>query len=80
MLEELKKHTVIPVVVIEDENDAVPLADALLAGGMKVIEITFRTKAAEEAIKKVKKLFPNAYRRGNCCYFRAGGTCSKCRS
>lgn len=41
---------VIPVVVIEDMNHAVPLARALLAGGISVIEVTLRTSAAIEAI------------------------------
>jgi 2-dehydro-3-deoxyphosphogluconate aldolase/(4S)-4-hydroxy-2-oxoglutarate aldolase len=42
----LRVSPVIPVVVIEDEDDAVPLAQALVAGGVKVIEVTLRTEAA----------------------------------
>jgi len=41
---------VIPVLVLERAEHAVPLADALLAGGLGVVEITFRTAAAAEAI------------------------------
>jgi len=58
MLNELLKRPVIPVIVIEDVNDAEPLAEALLAGGMDVIEITFRTAAAPEALRRIKKAFP----------------------
>lgn len=58
MLNELLKRPVIPVIVIDDANDAEPLAEALLNGGMDVIEITCRTAAAEEALTRVKKAFP----------------------
>ena len=58
MIEELKKHPVIPVVVIDDAADAVSLAAAILKGGMNVIEITFRTAAAAGAIEQIKKAFP----------------------
>lgn len=44
---------VVPVVVIEDATDAVALAQALLAGGLPVAELTFRTQAAVEAIRAV---------------------------
>ena len=56
---ELVKRPVIPVIVIDDANDAEPLAEALLAGGMDVIEITCRTTAAPEALRRVKKAFPD---------------------
>lgn len=49
---------IIPVVVIEDAGDAVPAAKALLAGGIGVMEITFRTPCAEEAIRSVAKEVP----------------------
>lgn len=58
MLNELLKRPVIPVIVIDDANDAEPLAEALLEGGMDVIEITCRTAAAPEALARVKKAFP----------------------
>jgi len=58
MLNELLKRPVIPVIVIEDANDAEPLAEALLEGGMDVIEITCRTAAAGEALARIKKAFP----------------------
>lgn len=58
MLDELLKRPVIPVIVIDDANDAEPLAEALLAGGMDVIEVTCRTAAAPEALRRIKKAFP----------------------
>ena len=58
MLNELLKRPVIPVIVIDDANDAVPLAEALLAGGMDVIEVTCRTPAAAEALANIKKELP----------------------
>lgn len=44
---------VVPVVIVESAADAVPLARALVAGGLKAIEITLRTPAALEAIRRV---------------------------
>lgn len=58
MLNELLKRPVIPVIVIEDANDAEPLAEALLKGGIDVVEITCRTAAAAEALARIKKAFP----------------------
>ena len=58
MLEELLKRPIIPVIVIEDAKDAEPLAEALLNGGMDVIEVTCRTSAAAEAIARITKSFP----------------------
>lgn len=58
MIEGLIKHPVIPVIVIEDENDAEPLAEALLEGGLDVIEVTFRTAAAPAALVRIIRAFP----------------------
>jgi len=44
---------VVPVLVIEDAKTAVPLARALVAGGLKAIEVTFRTEAALESIRAI---------------------------
>jgi len=49
---------IIPVVKIDDASDAVPLAQALLAGGLPLAEITFRTSAAEQAIKNIVEKVP----------------------
>ena len=46
-------HKIIPVVAIQDAGDALPLADALIRGGLPCAEITFRTAAAASAIKAV---------------------------
>lgn len=58
MIERLTKNPVIPVIVIEDENDAEPLAEALLEGGLDVIEVTFRTAAAPAALERIVAGFP----------------------
>jgi len=58
MKTELLKRPVIPVIVIEDAADAEPLAEALLCGGMDIIEVTCRTPAAPEAIRRIRKTFP----------------------
>jgi 2-dehydro-3-deoxyphosphogluconate aldolase/(4S)-4-hydroxy-2-oxoglutarate aldolase len=47
---------VIPVIVIEDEAHAVPLAEALVAGGLRVLEVTLRTPAALGAIRAMKQV------------------------
>ena len=47
---------VIPVIVIEDEAHAVPLAEALVAGGLRVLEVTLRTPAALGAIRAMKEV------------------------
>ena len=48
MNEKLSAFGVVPVVVIDDAKDALPLAEALRAGGLLCAEVTFRTDAAEE--------------------------------
>jgi len=59
-LEIMQQSKVIPVVVIDNLEDAVPLANALVDGGLNVLEITLRTPIAIEAIKKIKMAIPNA--------------------
>ena len=51
---------IIPVIVIEDLAKAVPLAQALVKGGLPVLEVTFRTACAAEAIAKIKQEVPGA--------------------
>ncbi|MDX3453549.1 bifunctional 4-hydroxy-2-oxoglutarate aldolase/2-dehydro-3-deoxy-phosphogluconate aldolase [Streptomyces sp. ME02-8801-2C] len=51
---------VVPVVVVEDLGDAVPLARALVAGGLPAIEVTLRTPVALEAIRAVADAVPGA--------------------
>lgn len=57
-LSKLLERPVIPVIVIERADDAEPLAEALLKGGMDLIEITCRTAAAPEAMRRIKAAFP----------------------
>ena len=59
VLERLRKSIIVPVVVIDDVKDAVDTAKALLAGGIDVMEITFRTEAAPMAIKAVSESCPD---------------------
>ena len=58
MLKQLLERPIIPVIVLEEVETAEPLAEALLAGGLDVIEITFRTVAAAPAIERIRKAFP----------------------
>ncbi|KOU53885.1 bifunctional 4-hydroxy-2-oxoglutarate aldolase/2-dehydro-3-deoxy-phosphogluconate aldolase [Streptomyces sp. WM6378] len=51
---------VVPVVVIDDAGDAVPLARALVAGGLPAIEVTLRTPAALDAIRAISAEVPDA--------------------
>ncbi len=50
---------VIPVVVLNDVKDALPLAKALVEGGLPCAEVTFRTEAAEESIKQIHAAYPD---------------------
>ena len=62
MIEEiLDLGPVMPVIVIDDTKDALPLADALLAGGLKTIEITLRTPAALGAIEAIASHRPEIH-------------------
>lgn len=58
MIKELYEIGLIPVIKIEDSADAVPLAKALIDGGLPAAEITFRTKCAAEAIRNITKTYP----------------------
>ncbi|MDC3263883.1 bifunctional 4-hydroxy-2-oxoglutarate aldolase/2-dehydro-3-deoxy-phosphogluconate aldolase [Porticoccaceae bacterium] len=56
----LAGNTVIPVIVIDRVEDAVPLAKALISGGLNVLEVTLRTAAAEEGIRQIVQHVPDA--------------------
>ncbi len=58
-IKELYRIGIVPVVAIEDANDALPLAEALKKGGVSAIEITFRTEAAAEAIRTLTREMPD---------------------
>jgi 2-dehydro-3-deoxyphosphogluconate aldolase/(4S)-4-hydroxy-2-oxoglutarate aldolase len=58
---ELASHgPVIPVIVLQRVEDAVPLAQALVAGGVRVLEVTLRTPVALEAIARIAREVPQA--------------------
>jgi 2-dehydro-3-deoxyphosphogluconate aldolase/(4S)-4-hydroxy-2-oxoglutarate aldolase len=59
LLEKLGRLGVVPVVKIEQAEDAIELGRALLAGGLPCAEITFRTAAAEEAIQRITSSLPD---------------------
>ena len=58
MIKELYSIGLIPVIKIENADDAVPLAKALIDGGLPAAEITFRTSCAAEAIKNITDAYP----------------------
>ena len=60
MIEILQKGPVVPVIVIDDLDNAVPLATALVEGGLEVLEVTLRTPVAIEAVKEMKNALPDA--------------------
>ena len=59
-LDVLNAGPVVPVIVIKDIDHAVPLAKALLAGGIKVLEVTLRSDVAIEAIRRISNEVPEA--------------------
>ena len=58
VLQQISNIGIIPVIAIEDAEQAVPLARALVAGGLPAAEVTFRTAAGEEAIRRLAKEVP----------------------
>ena len=59
MINKIKSLGIVPVVKIDDVEKAVPLAEALCRGGLPCAEITFRTDAAEESIKRIAAALPD---------------------
>ena len=53
VLQRIYEIGIVPVIAIDDANKAVPLAKALVRGGLPAAEVTFRTAAAEEAIRRI---------------------------
>ncbi|MEG2699355.1 MAG: keto-hydroxyglutarate-aldolase/keto-deoxy-phosphogluconate aldolase, partial [Ruthenibacterium sp.] len=58
ILQKIYEIGIIPVIAIDDADKAVPLARALVAGGLPAAEVTFRTDAAEESIRRITKEVP----------------------
>lgn len=59
VLTQLRAVRVLPVIVLDDAAHAIPLADALVEGGMPIAEVTFRTAAAAEGIRRIAKERPD---------------------
>ena len=59
MNEQMAAYGVVPVVVLNNEKDALPLAKALVEGGLPCAEVTFRTAAAEASIKAMTEAYPD---------------------
>ena len=58
VFEKIAEFGVVPVIAIDSAEQALPLADALIAGGLPLAEITFRTEAAAETISQITKNRP----------------------
>src|SRR5438067_2599997 len=59
LAERIQTCGIIAVLVIDREDDAVPLANALITGGVNVMELTLRTEAAMAALKRIKAQVPD---------------------
>ena len=55
----IEETRIVPVIVIEDVKDALPLAEALRKGGINIAEVTFRTDAAKASIEKISATYPD---------------------
>jgi 2-dehydro-3-deoxyphosphogluconate aldolase/(4S)-4-hydroxy-2-oxoglutarate aldolase len=73
IIESLGNIGIVPVIKIDDADKAVPLAKALIAGGIPCAEVTFRTAQGEEAIRRIHKEAPDM-----CCHTMSIGRAS-CR-
>ncbi|WP_413282488.1 bifunctional 4-hydroxy-2-oxoglutarate aldolase/2-dehydro-3-deoxy-phosphogluconate aldolase [Vibrio sp. MA40-2] len=58
LIARLSEHKVVPVIVVDKSEDILPLGDILVENGLPVAEITFRSSAAEEAIRKLRAAHP----------------------
>lgn len=58
VIEKIRTLKLIPVVVLDDAKDAIPLAKAICEGGLPCAEVTFRTNAASESIRQMKENYP----------------------
>ena len=59
MIERIKKYGLVPMTSIEDMQNALPLAKALSAGGLPILEITLRSDCALQAISAISKEYPS---------------------
>ena len=58
LLKQIEQHKIVPVIKLDSSENALPLAEALIHGGLPVAEITFRTDAAEASIKAIRRKYP----------------------
>lgn len=58
IFDKIGKIGIVPVIKIDDAEKAIPLADALIKGGLPVAEVTFRTEEAADAISRISEKFP----------------------
>lgn len=58
-MKQIAQTRLVPVAVIEKVEDAIPVASALREGGVDVIEVTFRTDAAPDVVRKIREEFPD---------------------
>lgn len=58
IIEIICQHKIIPVVTIDNPEDSLHIAEALLNAGLPLIEVTFRTKTAGESIRRISEYFP----------------------
>ncbi len=59
IFDEIARYGVVPVIALDDAAAALPLADALIEGGLLVAEITFRTPAAKQTIAAIARHRPD---------------------
>ncbi len=59
MIEKIQALGIVPVVVLQNADDAQPLAEALVRGGLPCAEVTFRTAAAEASIRRMTQAYPD---------------------
>lgn len=59
IFDQIESYKIVPVIKLECADDAIALGEALCMGGLPVMEITFRTSAAAESIKRIAKSLPN---------------------
>jgi len=59
ILEKIEDLKIVPVAVIDDTENAIPLGKTLMDAGLPIVEITFRTKAAADSIIRLRKEFPD---------------------
>jgi len=58
VLEKIREIGIVPVIVLENAKDALPLAESLIEGGLPCAEVTFRTAAAEDSIRAISQAYP----------------------